>query len=364
MPNLRETHEAAFKRLFLFDRFFEEDAERLSAQNWKTMRPMSLLYLGFLAAYLVFALTINPTPLHLQVVAAAIVAQLAFIVWTFAHGSHVPNGSVVAASLAIFGAEILALAAVLGTVVFPHDAALLFPLALVLMTQIYTLPPRRCAVLVVLATVVFLVLSAVLKGGLLFVWDCVSTIVALGIAGSSYIVLTDYKVSAWEMKNDLENMCALDQMTGVLNKETFEYRAQVFLRARNKNDEIALAVIDLDEFKSVNDGHGHLAGDRVLRAFAHALHSTFPQDDPSYVVGRIGGDEFAVLAKAVKSHSDLDAKLASIEQVRGFEFPVSCSIGVAYTCESRIDYVTLFGRADANMYHAKSTGFHAVCPGE
>src|SRR5258707_6094964 len=110
------------------------------------------------------------------------------------------------------------------------------------------------------------------------------TVVGVAIAG-----LSQLRHTHWQ----LELLATQDSLTNVLNARAFSHElAQELSRNRRYGRPLALIYLDLDDFKSVNDAHGHATGDAVLRLVADAMRGAVRQAD---VVGRLGGDEFGVL---------------------------------------------------------------------
>lgn len=152
-----------------------------------------------------------------------------------------------------------------------------------------------------------------------------------------------------------------DALTGLYNKGATE---QLIANAteEEKNDNIinALMVIDLDNFKEVNDTHGHAKGDKVLVDVANALSEIFKGGD---IVGRIGGDEFVVFMRNIKSISNADVLATRIEEKIDYHLPteekdvhVTCSVGIAIFPYHGTTYEELFNRADKAVYTAKANG--------
>ena len=156
------------------------------------------------------------------------------------------------------------------------------------------------------------------------------------------------------MKREAE----MDQLTGLINKSTTELLCGMYLREPHTAG-CALLVMDVDYFKSINDRLGHQRGDAVLHAIGGALRGVFRETD---VVGRIGGDEFAVLLRDIPNVTLAEHKaqevLAAVRQIFAEESasPLSCSIGIAYSPDGRTDYARLFSRADTALYQSKRQG--------
>lgn len=145
-----------------------------------------------------------------------------------------------------------------------------------------------------------------------------------------------------------------DPMTGVFNKYTFETIASRLIRYSSLRN--AIFLIDFDNFKQINDEHGHLAGDYVLKTCSIRMREIVKKSD---YVGRIGGDEFMIISKDIANEDDLE-KIASritdhIEQPVIFNnYAINPSISVGYTLTSNTDtFEKLYASADKNMYENK-----------
>lgn len=156
----------------------------------------------------------------------------------------------------------------------------------------------------------------------------------------------------------LESLSITDDMTGLLNRRGFMDVLRLTLsNARRYHESGLLAYIDLNDFKEVNDVHGHAAGDEVIRKVGSILQKHIRRTD---YVARLGGDEFAVLfvradqvparARALKVKSALNGAIANYQ---GVELPISASFGIepyGPTATSK----ELLRRADRAMYKEKS----------
>lgn len=151
-----------------------------------------------------------------------------------------------------------------------------------------------------------------------------------------------------------------DAMTGLYNKGAAMQLIQNAIEDSKKDTLNALMIIDLDNFKEVNDLLGHAQGDQVLVDTATALNEIFKGGD---IVGRIGGDEFVVFMKNLNAISNADILAGKVVRNVNFSFDyedrqinVTCSVGVAIFPYHGNDYEELFNKADKAVYTAKANG--------
>lgn len=163
----------------------------------------------------------------------------------------------------------------------------------------------------------------------------------------------------------LLEMAEKDGLTGLLNKETVEKRATELLQDAGDGRRHALLIIDIDNFKHINDSMGHLAGDRVLEAIAKEMIQLYRSGD---LLGRIGGDEFVVLLKDVREVSCIHAKAAeTVRRLGGVGQSIApqeglhVSVGLACYPEHGTDYEALYEAADCALYRAKAGGKAQYC---
>jgi diguanylate cyclase (GGDEF)-like protein len=155
-----------------------------------------------------------------------------------------------------------------------------------------------------------------------------------------------------------------DMLTGLPNRVLFHDRLRAAMQRAGKDQSFALALVDIDGFKAVNDTYGHPAGDALLQAISGRLNNHVRADD---TVARLGGDEFALIFEHV---SDVDAVLARCQDIcdmlakpyplsgtRGaFTAHVSASIGIALWQEQFESDETLIQAADRALYQVKEKG--------
>lgn len=163
----------------------------------------------------------------------------------------------------------------------------------------------------------------------------------------------------WQAEEELRFLAHHDPLTGLANRALFNDRLGVALRAAQRHDSsLALLFLDVNDFKGINDVHGHAAGDQVLRMIARRLQGCVRETD---TVARMGGDEFTVLLTDIQSQGDVCEKVAQILAVMAeppdadssvLTMP-SCSIGIACYPADGEDADTLLSHADDDMYRIK-----------
>lgn len=187
------------------------------------------------------------------------------------------------------------------------------------------------------------------------------------ITGSiSTFRVVDKEIAAEQL---LERQAKTDALTGISNRREFDATAhREIARARRQGDTVSLLLMDIDSFKSINDAHGHMAGDRILKIVAGACASHLREID---LLARYGGDEFAILLPG----TDLNGARVVAERIRealeqlviavegGRLLPLTVSLGVVELDDMPEDLDELVKRADDALYRAKQTGRNRTCQG-
>lgn len=168
--------------------------------------------------------------------------------------------------------------------------------------------------------------------------------------------IDDEKIAALALQEQAER----DSLTRLLNKQTGRKQIEAYLSENQEDLSCAMLIIDMDNFKNINDSLGHLFGDAVLTHAAKEIKKLFRSHD---IITRIGGDEFMVLMKGTSDQTLIENRCAQL--IRAFrnlfpeqlkDRPLGCSIGIAISPEHGDTYTELFKHADQALYHAKSNG--------
>ena len=198
----------------------------------------------------------------------------------------------------------------------------------------------------------------------------IAVLVTYGVAGNPLLALAALPVVTL-LQRSLRHVQLLtesrnDSKTGLLNAATWEHEAAAeTIRAVRTKSPLAIAILDIDKFKVVNDTYGHLVGDQVLKEIANTLNSMLRDYD---VAGRFGGEEFSLLlpqtraVDAFRIAERVRANIAGLSVIApgsagGERVHVTVSIGVAaLDAGSRRELGELMAAADAALYRAKAGG--------
>jgi len=167
------------------------------------------------------------------------------------------------------------------------------------------------------------------------------------------------------LNSQLERMAMTDELTGLTNRRSFFLQGvQEITKAQNYQTPFSLLMLDLDEFKSINDRFGHETGDKMLQCIANTLLENIRKID---LLARLGGEEFSVMlpdtGAADAAHLAERLRLAVDEtclSIEGQEMKVTVSIGVASYNKDVASLNDLLRKADAAMYQAKNQGKNRV----
>lgn len=164
---------------------------------------------------------------------------------------------------------------------------------------------------------------------------------------------------------EIQKIASLDILTGAFNRRRIEEEAER-LKARSKRtgDTLAVMMIDVDQFKSINDSYGHPIGDEVLRRLTEIAHASIRADD---YFARYGGEEFCILlpsTSAIEAYGLAERLRITYEsttmRIAGKAIKSTISVGVADSSQVGLEFEALIGAADQALYRAKQEGRNKV----
>jgi len=170
-----------------------------------------------------------------------------------------------------------------------------------------------------------------------------------------------YVIKTEEIKTKLYNYSILDELSGLYNKRYYENRVkEEIARAKRNNKKMGIVLLDIDAFKLINDTHGHMFGDHLLKEIAVEINTNAREDE---TFCRYGGDEFVLILSDYKydARKVLRKRLmSSINKINDRndkmkDHPLSVSVGIAIYPDDGQNQNTLFEKADKSMYFSKKS---------
>ena len=184
------------------------------------------------------------------------------------------------------------------------------------------------------------------------------------------ITLFDISVERWRKRSSrVERLSCTDELTGLLNRRGVNEMVSLQLQqAQITKKETSLIIVDIDDFKKINDQYGHQQGDLAIQHVANVLRDHLRSSD---IVGRYGGEEFIIMLPFTSiENAQQIAKIClqalqrqGLAMVDEQTLSVWASFGVSSTASSGFDFAELFRQADRALYHAKSNGKNQVSTG-
>jgi diguanylate cyclase (GGDEF)-like protein len=182
---------------------------------------------------------------------------------------------------------------------------------------------------------------------------------------ATFMVMCDLWFLVTELQRELADQASTDPLTGAMNRRAMEEAAQRETARSLRHDRpLCMIVIDIDNFKHLNDTRGHAAGDRALQALVRSIQAILRTQD---LLARMGGEEFAILLPDTPVSPAVAAAQRVRQAIESLEVPfetgpikLTVSAGVAEFCPASGGWEGLMRRADAAMYEAKQHGRNSV----
>lgn len=223
--------------------------------------------------------------------------------------------------------------------------------------------PIRIILFTTIMTVMFLIISFTSKPFDIFEIDLVYAIVTWMLSSAVAVYIQCFKINQFIMLYNLKEERDRDGLTKCYVKEVGIAKTREKLMRKTRGVR-PLLMIDIDNFKMVNDTKGHLIGDVALAAVGKAIRSEF---DKRAIITRFGGDEFVVFFASTTTKEQIEESVATIKaQIKSdcsalFDTNITLSCGVAFYPHDGDNYDDLFSNADKALYVAKKSGKDRIC---
>lgn len=244
---------------------------------------------------------------------------------------------------------------ILDTIPFPTTSQIFVSALLVVTPIIFIVPFGRMLACQFVYFIYFVIMTFHFKEEALAQKDVMAVIIGLVIGFSLYVMIMQLRIDEYFEKSQYKLSSEIDALTGIPNRASCREKIDYLLAKGTEKQTCAMIVVDVDNFKKINDSLGHGMGDEVLKEIAKVLMGEFRKED---VVGRFGGDEFIVFFEDVNDIEFIKRKCTDInEQLKYIldgRFGISCSMGICIGKTGGATLEALFKVADAALYEAKT----------
>jgi len=351
----------AFKEFIYEDKvYINKNKKNIAKSNLDLVKKMTLVYLCALILYfVVFLVWCGYKPFSFVFVAFIFVQILYSIyVWKFLGKRKIVYNKI-QNTISLFGIFIMSFVTLTSIFNFKDEAGIFFSPLLICMAVLYIYPFSRIFLRVTFYEIVFIVLSLIFKSSDAIVLDVVGSTTAWIIAVVSAFVICDLQLKNGKINSELKRISGTDQLTGLVNKVTFEYICRNYIRNKIFFKPWAMMILDIDDYKEINDNFGHQLGDEILKEVANVLRESVRNDD---VIGRFGGDEFIVFMKELDERAVLEYRAETIcrrfreIKIMGISKKITCSIGAIINNNKVMGYDETLALADKTLYDVKTEG--------
>ena len=248
----------------------------------------------------------------------------------------------------------------MGTFVYWDSASTFITLVLIVLPAMFIIPESIMIPTIFIWELTFAVLVYQTKIASAIEFDIFSSIAAALGSIVFLLIISQLRVKEYLSKREYMELSVMDALTGVWNKAACTREADNYLKTRGK-EPFVFMVIDIDNFKDINDTRGHGTGDKVLKLAGDVLRDTFREVD---IYGRFGGDEFTILMKNIEDKDLIEERILQFKNrfkrlVRiSLDYATTMSVGaiIIDKNDQLISYEELFHMADSVLYSVKRNG--------
>ena len=337
--------------------FFRDGSASNCSSNLKLLIAANTTAILFLIAFILVTPLIisswHPTPYHLAFLPALLICFAVSLIYYRGHRNGGKGASLLCILLSII---LLTFSVLLDTIGSAGAPAIFVPMMYVIVPVVFTLPFHISYGMIAITEIAYAFMLSTYKNNMTGRYDLFGSIVALACSLIIANIITMLRVRDYMLQAEYKYRSMTDGLTNILNKEAIFDALRKYFQAYNPHTICALIIMDLDNFKTLNDTKGHAAGDVLLKEIGRLLTETFRRLD---IIGRFGGDEFVILLKGTadpllirNKYTMIQERLKQLTQEQ-LDIPVTASFGSVYAEDQTVDAHLLFQQADTALYEAK-----------
>lgn len=338
--------------------FLREERDEIIQSNMSTLRYASLFTVLLLVALFVLAVLLIrdwiPSPYHYALLPVSIV--LCAFAWS--RGNRVSYRSSIVLCAA-FEAMLYLFVILIDTLGGPDAPTSFVQLLCIALPSLFVLPAWITYGMLAAAEAFYAVLVITMKNPYIAQYDIYGMVAGAFFAICVSQLVMESRLDAHELKLRYETMSKRDTLSSLYNKRAFFDDAKRYFEVHNPRLSCSLAIIDIDDFKQVNDTFGHDTGDKVLSRVGDILLELYR---PTDLIARFGGDEYLVLADRMIDENIIRRRFEELacrvaEESQGAAgTAITLSMGAVYADGQSVDFSRLFQQADEALYAAKQAG--------
>ena len=328
--------------------------------NLKILRKISIITAVIIFAFIMITPILIPgwkitkhyTIFFICMVTFALIMQL---IYENMHKSKSKN--VIKICCAVFLLVIMSFLIVIDTVPYPKSAQSFVAIFMVAAPVLFVIPLYEMLFFQLFLLIGFISMALIYKENMMARGDIFNVLFGFVLSIVIYFIVMNIRMHDYFQRDKYKLSSELDSLTGISNRSTCKNRIERYLSIRELDEYCAMMILDVDDFKQVNDKLGHANGDKVLQEVAAVLSDVFRGSD---IVGRFGGDEFICFIKEIYDEQILQRKCeeinTKIRTVLDGKFNIGVSMGFCVLYHEEASLEEMFRVADEALYEAKTFG--------
>ena len=341
--------------------YLEAESESVAKQNQGVLCTVNLLYTAILVFYnIIVPVKFAGWGLN-RVYQTVLVIQIFVLIYNFLRHHNKPR-SFKEVQISCYVFQLYVMTFVVTISVLPgwmEQSAIYFAPIMIAFIPGFVFTWAHAVLASYIEVTALIVVSRLLKSEDIFTINLFAAILAFFIAIYISYLVYEFRNNTFEQGERIKELARQDVLTGIYNRGAVEEKILKYIRMYGR-DHLTLCIVDVDNFKNVNDTLGHPVGDHVLKSVAHILRDVGGE---RAFVGRIGGDEFMMFFKRDVGHDEVEASLLRVKEgmhaidTGSDEIRITTSIGAYEKPEgAEVLYETMFQLADEALYHVKKKG--------